>query len=326
MKAVVYHGKKNIKIEDVPEPECGPERVKVEVNWCGICGGDLRAYLFGPDSHHPAKSILGHEFAGQVVEVGESVKEFKVGDRVIPGIRLGLDEAEYMRRHEIGGAFAKYVVKHKDTLVKLDPGLNYEEGALIEPAVVAVHGVKTAKLALGDTAFVAGAGPIGLLTFQAARAAGASKVFISDQFEVRKQKAKALGADAILDFTQCDVRKEVRRLTNEKGVDIAFQCAQQALKDCVGTVRERGKVMVMAAHTEPVALDWRYEILYRWVSLIPSMGVTPEDILCAMEFVANGRIKVIDILTEKIGLDDFVERGVEKLIRGEQIKVLVGTD
>ena len=135
-----------------------------------------------------------------------------------------------------------------------------------------------------------------------------------------------MGADAVLDFTQCDVRKEVRRLTNEKGVDIAFQCAQQALKDCVGTVRERGKVMVMAAHTEPVALDWRYEILYRWVSLIPSMGVTPEDILCAMEFVANGRIKVIDILTEKIGLDDFVERGVEKLIRGEQIKVLVGTD
>ena len=194
MKAVVYHGKKNIKIEDVPEPECGPEGVKVEVNWCGICGGDLRAYLFGPDSHHPAKSILGHEFAGQVVEVGESVKEFKVGDRVIPGIRLGMDEADYMRRHEIGGAFAKYVVKHKDTLVKLDPGLNYEEGALIEPAVVAVHGVKTAKLTLGDTAFVAGAGPIGLLTFQAGPSSWCKQGFYQRSIRGKETEGQSIGS------------------------------------------------------------------------------------------------------------------------------------
>jgi (R,R)-butanediol dehydrogenase/meso-butanediol dehydrogenase/diacetyl reductase len=326
MKAVVYHGKTNISVEDFPEPECGPQRVKVEVKWCGICGGDLRAYLFGPDSHHPANSILGHEFSGEVVEIGKGVEEFKVGDRVIPGIRAGLDEAEFWRHHEIGGAFAKYVVKHKDTLVKLDYRLSYEEGALIEPAVVAVHGLKSSGLTLGDTAFVAGAGPIGLLVLQASRAAGATKVFISDQFEARKKKARALGADEVLDFTQCDVPKEVHRLTDGKGVDIAFQCAQQALKDCVRSVRERGKVMVMAAHTEPVALDWRYDILYRWVSLIPSMGVTPEDLVCAMQFVADGRFRVADMVTGKIALDDFVGKGVETLVKGEQIKVMVAPE
>jgi (R,R)-butanediol dehydrogenase/meso-butanediol dehydrogenase/diacetyl reductase len=88
MKAGFYYGKKDIRIEDVPEPKCGPEGVKIQVKWCGICGGDLRAYLFGPDVHHPAGSILGREFVGDVVEVGDCVNNFKVGDRVIPGIRV----------------------------------------------------------------------------------------------------------------------------------------------------------------------------------------------------------------------------------------------
>jgi (R,R)-butanediol dehydrogenase/meso-butanediol dehydrogenase/diacetyl reductase len=336
MKAGVYYGKKDIRIEDVPEPQCGPEGVKVEIKACGICGGDLRAYFSGPDAHHLAGAILGHEFVGDVVEVGNKVENLKVGDRVIPGIRAyqkmrslqsmaprkTSKELEQEFHLQQGGAFAKYVVKNKDILVKLDPRLGYDEGAVIEPTEVAVHAIKQANLTLGETAFVAGAGPIGLMTFQAAKAAGASKVIISERFKLRKEKAKILGADEVLDFAECAVPKEVRRLTDGKGADISFQCAPQALKDCVGAVRERGRVIVMAAHTEPVALDWRYDMLYRWVTLIPSMGVTLEDIMCAMEFVANGRIKVGELVTDKIGLGD-LEKGIGRLACGEQIKTLV---
>jgi (R,R)-butanediol dehydrogenase / meso-butanediol dehydrogenase / diacetyl reductase len=339
MKAGIYYGKEDIRIEDVPEPKCGPEGVKIQVKFCGICGGDLRAYLFGPDAHHPAGIILGHEFVGDVVDVGDCVKNIKVGDRVIPGIRayqkldslmsmgLGKDRKELAKEFHLqqGGAFAKYVVKNKDILVKLDPMLDYEAAAVIEPTEVAIHGVRQANLGLGESVFVAGAGPIGLATLQAARAAGASKVFISENSKLRKQKAKALGVDEVLDFMDCKVPDEVHRLSGGKGVDVAFQCSPPALRDCVGAVRERGKVIVMAAHTEPVALDWRKEMLYRWVSLIPSMGVTIEDITCAMEFVANGRIKVGELVTDKIRLGDLV-KGIESLAKGDQVKVLVSPE
>jgi len=322
MKAAVYYGKRDIRVEDIPEPKCNPDSVKIEVKWCGICGGDLRAFLFGPDSHHPASSVLGHEFAGEVVEVGPGVEDFRVGDAVITGIRAGIGNDQFRRNYIIGGAFAKYVVKHKDTLIRLDPRLSFEEGALIEPAVVAVHAIRNSKITVGETAFVAGAGPIGLLTFQTAKAAGAAKVFVSESSPQRKRLAKELGADEVLDFNQCEVPKKVKILTG-RGVDVAFQCAQQALKDCVASVRERGRVIVMAAHTEPVALDWRYDILYRWVSLIPSMGRNPEDMICAMEFIANGRVKVNNLLTAKIELGDFVKGGMEKIENGSEVKVLV---
>ncbi len=339
MKAAIYYGRNDIRLEDIPEPQCGPEGVKIQVKWCGICGGDLRVYVFGPDVHHPVGSILGHEFVGDVVEIGNSVKNFRVGDRVMPGIRsfqklesllsMGLQKGRKELAKEFhleqGGAFAKYLVKNKDVLVKLDPRVSYEEGAVIEILEVGVHGVKQANLSLGETVFVAGAGPIGLATFQAARAAGASKVFISEKSKLRKQKAKALGVDEVLDFTECKVPDEVHRLAGGRGVDVAFQCSPPALRDCVGAVRERGRVIVMAAHTEPVALDWRNEMLYRWVSLIPSMGVTIEDIMCSMEFVASGRIKVGELVTDKIGLGDLV-KGIESLAKGDQVKVLVSPE
>ena len=131
-----------------------------------------------------------------------------------------------------------------------------------------------------------------------------------------------MGADEVLDFSECVVPQEARRLTGGKGADVAFQCAPQALRDCVRAVRERGRVIVMAAHTEPVALDWRSEMLYRWVTLIPSMGVTLEDIICAMELVAKNKITSGELVTDKVSLVD-VEDAVAKLVRGEQIKILV---
>jgi len=164
-----------------------------------------------------------------------------------------------------------------------------------------------------------------LATSQVARAAGASKVYISENSELRKRIAKDLGVDEVLDFTKCKVAKEVHKLTGERGADVAFQCSPPALRDCVGAVRERGRVIVMAAYTEPVALDWRNEVLYRWVTLIPSMGVTVEDIMCAMEFVANGRIKVGKLVTDKIQLKDLVT-GIENLAEGHQVKILVSPE
>jgi (R,R)-butanediol dehydrogenase/meso-butanediol dehydrogenase/diacetyl reductase len=337
MRAIMYYGKQDVRVVDVPEPECIPYGVKVAVKWCGICGGDLRAYLVGPDANHPAGSLLGHEFVGDVVEIGNGVENFKVGDRVLLGHRGDakgklvprLSEAHQKKAPNffgISGAFAKFIVKHEDLMVKLDSRLSYEDGVIVEPLEVGVSGVKKSNLKIGETVFVAGAGPIGLMTFQAARAAGASRVFISDQFDLKKKAAQALGADAVLDFTKCDVPQEVRRLTEGRGVDVAFQCSQPSLKECVAAVAEGGRVIVMAAHTQPIALDWRYDILYRGVSIRPSLGASFEDIICSMDLLASGRVKSDYMATAEIGLDDFVSKGVERMARGEEIKVLVKPD
>ena len=239
MKAAVWYGREDIRISDVPEPIVGKDQVKIKVRWCGICGSDVHEYREGPmlipKNPHPltGKSfpiILGHEFSGDVVEVGKSVKRIAVGDRVTINCLIYCGTCLYCRQGEYNmclklgtvglawdGAFAEFVVVPEYTVIKIPDEVTYEMGAFAEPLAVAVRGVKRSRLKVGDTAVVIGAGPIGLLVIQAARVLGASKVFAIEPIQRRRELAKQLGASEVFDPTRgCGKRdcREDRRLAS----------------------------------------------------------------------------------------------------------------
>ena len=195
MKAARWHAAKDVRIQEVEVPEVLPHQVKVAVKFTGICGTDLHEFLDGPifiptEEHvysgQKAPVTLGHEFSGEIVEVGSDVTRVKVGDRVAVEPILAknnlvgnynLDPNLNFVGLAADGGFAKYCVLDGDLVHVIPDSLSYEQAALTEPAAVAVYAVRQSALKAGDTAAVFGLGPIGLLIVEALRAAGASKIY-----------------------------------------------------------------------------------------------------------------------------------------------------
>ena len=228
MKAAMYYGNKDIRIEDIPEPTVRPGTVKVKIEWCGICGTDLHEYLDGPIFAPPAGAphpltgetvpvCLGHEFAGVVADVGDGVTNVSIGERVVvePYITCGtcarckaghLQRLRHARLHRAVRA-RRWVLglrRRRRQATHSIGDLPTDIGALIEPLAVAYHAVRLSKARPGDSATVYGSGPIGLVTVAALKAQGIENVIVVEPAEVRKVKAKAAGATTVLDPTDTD--------------------------------------------------------------------------------------------------------------------------
>ena len=352
MKAAVWYGKKDVRVEDVPEPPApGPEEVKIKVHWCGICGSDLHEYLAGPifipvESPHPltgktAPLILGHEFSGEVVEAGESVTNVKVGDRVTADAcqycgtcfmckqnRYSLCEKLAFTGLMADGAFAKYVNVPAYTLYKLLPEISYEAGALVEPIAVGVHAIRRGHVLVGDTVAIVGAGTIGLVTLQAARAAGASKVFSLEMARARKEFATKLGATAVVDPSKTDAVEEVRRLTGGLGVDVAIECVggEKTAPLAIQLTRRGGKTVIVGIFEKPSELHFN-ELVFNEKEVIGSLAYYGE-FATTIALLADGRLVAEPLITGKIKLDDIVEKGFEELVAHKEsnIKILVSPE
>lgn len=213
MKAALWYNVKDVRVENVQEPQVKDDTVKIKVKWCGICGSDLHEYLAGPifipvGHPHPitgemAPVILGHEFSGEIVEVGKNVTNLKVGDRVavepmdVCGKCPACLEGKYNLCSSLGfhglagggGGFSEYTTFPAKFVHKIPDSLSYEKAALIEPMSVALHSLRVGKFEIGQTAVVAGAGPIGLATVECLKAAGAKQIIMIQRKSVRQQYA-----------------------------------------------------------------------------------------------------------------------------------------
>jgi (R,R)-butanediol dehydrogenase / meso-butanediol dehydrogenase / diacetyl reductase len=348
MKAAVWYGKKDVRVENVPEPPApGPGEVKIRVHQTGICGSDLHEYDVGPifiptEEPHPltgrkAPLILGHEFSGDIVEIGEGVKNVGVGDRVAPDACQYCGECPMCKvnRYSIceklaftglmsDGAFAKYVNVPAYTCFKLLPELSYEVGALVEPIAVGIHAIRQGKVLVGDTVAVVGTGTIGLVTIQAARAAGASKVFAIELSKDRKEKAKGLGA-IVLDPTETDVAAEIQEQTDGQGVDVAVECIGKAVTVNTGIqcAKRGGKIVVVGIFEKPGEINYN-DLVFQEKEIVGSLAYSGE-FDTAIALLADGRIKAESLITGRIKLDDIVENGFEELLKNREsnIKILV---
>lgn len=347
MKAALWYNQKDIRIEDIPEPVIQPGTVKIEVKWAGICGTDLHEYLAGPifipkETPHPltnevAPVVLGHEYAGVVTEVGEGVEHLAVGDRVCvepiyacgkcPQCKAGrYNECPNLGFHGLaggGGGFSEYTVFDAEKVFKIPNEMTFEQGALVEPTAVAVHAVRQSKLKAGDRIAVFGAGPIGLLTVLAAKAGGASEIYVVELSEERKQIARELGVTAVIDPRETDAVQEINRLTNG-GVDIAFEVTgvDVVLNNAIESTDYGGQTVIVSV--------WEGK-----ANILPNMLVLAEreikgilayrDIFPAViKLISSGQIPAEKLITKKIKLDDLVEEGFEALVREKNhVKILI---
>jgi (R,R)-butanediol dehydrogenase / meso-butanediol dehydrogenase / diacetyl reductase len=338
--SAVWREAKDIRIERRVRPALKPGEVRLRVSRCGICGSDMHEYLNGPHAipvgaPHPisgvvAPLVLGHEFAGEVIETSDGC-EVKVGQRVAvePEYRCGRCEAcargEYNLCEKMGfaglmghGGMAEEAVVPGYMLHALPDSVTDKQAAVLEPAAVALHALRRSGLVAGQSVAVIGAGPIGLLLVQFAAAAGARRIMVSDISPTRLEKARELGATDIVNRAFADLT------TQSGGMDVAFEAvgAQAALDDAIGLVRKGGKVVLVGLFGAPARVD-AFDLVNREVEIIPSCGYRHvyRDLI---GMIAAGIVDPALIVTREIPLTEAVSAGFEQLAGpNDDVKVLI---
>lgn len=346
MKAARWHAAKDIRVEEATIPTPNENQVKIEVKFTGICGSDLHEYNHGPQiipydnpyplNGHQGVTTLGHEFSGIVDEVGSNVTHIKKGDRVVvePIFRNPdspfIAKGEYNLSEPLGfvgltsnGGFAKYVVVEDYMVHKIPDDFTYEQGALVEPAAVAVYAVQQSGLSAGDTVLVSGAGPIGLLCVQAALAFGATKIFVSDMSDSRLAMATKVGATQIFKASDKNIPEQIKKATG-LGVDVYIDAAgvQASFSTGISSLRNGGTAMLVALFGKPIthnALDHALREL-TIKAIIGYRNVFPITI----DLIHTGKMQVEKLITKKIALDNIVNEGFEALVKDpSEVKILV---
>ena len=334
MRAAVYRGGQRFEIEEMADPTAGPGQVVVDVDFCAICGTDVHAFMY---DIAPPGTVMGHEYSGTISQVGPGVTRWQAGDKVVGGggapppgggPSRGPRYNYRTQGYESGDvrAYAEKVVLEEWQPIPLPQGVSELEAAMCEPCAVAVHAVRLSQLKLGDSVAVLGAGPIGLLCAQVARAAGASKVIVSEPAPARAEAARKLGVDAVIDPTSEDVAARMVELTDGIGPDVVFECAaaRGTLDDALDMVKRGGQVMLVAIAWEPTGVlppNW----MAREVSLQASFGAQPEDWRIALELIRAGKVSMEPLVSEASFLPlDGIQEAFEALCNpSNQVQMVV---
>ena len=347
MRGAVWYGRHNTRVVDVPDaPDPGPGEVKIKVGWTGICGTDLHEYAAGPIwmpiTPHPltgkaAPLIQGHEFAGIIAEVGEGVTNFKPGDRVTADSETHCGKCWACLRHEyslcdvcayIGlgrdGAFAPYLTIPSDSVFHIPPELSLQKACFSEPTAVATHVLQRGRLQAGESVLIIGAGNQGLLQYQLVRRSAVTQVFMVELKGMRADVARSLGA-TVFDPREVDVVAEVKKRTGGIGVDLAIDDAGQAetLTMALQATRTQGRVVEVGIFEKPVTFNINDCVLHeREIIGILNTGC---QVPTAIQFMADGRVDPTPLISNRISLEDVVEKGFEECIvnKANNVKVIV---
>lgn len=339
MHAALITGKEKIEILEFPEPEPVEGHAVVEIGLCGICGTDLEPWMTG-NPYSPA--ICGHEWMGTVSGLGAGVSHIKEGDRVGVGVAPACGDCGACRAGHAGhcefalisvlgmgpfatphGGFAPRIGLDARRLYAIREGISDTAAAMLEPATVAVHGVRRTALHMGDTCVVLGAGPIGLLTLQAAFANGAGAVAVVEPHPVRRNQAAMLGATAVIDPGKEEVASRVRELF-PGGPDVVFDCAgiPSTIQQGAEIVRRGGKISLLglSAHDATISPStW----LVNEVTMIASLAYTAEEFDTTMALMQDGRIRVEGLHSSTSNLVDLPNAFERLRDTPDEIKILV---
>ncbi|MGY1639233.1 2,3-butanediol dehydrogenase [Geodermatophilus sp. SYSU D00742] len=347
MKAARFHAREDVRVEEVEEPAPGPGQVKLRNAYAGICGSDLHVY-YTPESSgldyttpHPLTGsmppqVLGHEFSGTVVELGEGVDRVAVGDRVAvwpvyhcgtcAACRKGMvNTCRSFGFHGLtsdGGGMAEYTTVPATMLHRLPDEVDLRMGALVEPMAVAWHAVDTSGIRPGQAALVAGAGPIGIGLWFALRARGVETVVVSEPSAARRAAVAGLGATRVVDPTTGDLAAAVAEATGGDGVDVAFDAAGAgaAVVQAVGLLAPGGRLVVVALHEKAFEFDPTM-LVFGETSMTGVLAYLPRDFDAVIAAMAEGRYDATGWV-EEIGVDDVVA-AFGRLRGGAGMKILV---
>jgi threonine 3-dehydrogenase len=334
--------KQGIEISDVEKPNVGPRDILVKVRATAYCGSDIHLYKWDGQVlkwKSPLPKILGHEFSGDVVEVGRNVRSVKIGDVVAGETHIPCEQCHMCKTgrmhicdnmkifgvHTPEGSFAEYTVIPETVAYRLAEGTSYEEGALYEPCGVAMHAVQRAQPNPGDVALVLGCGPIGIYVQQIMNALG-SRVVATDIAPFRIRQARSLhAAREVIDTSEEDAGSMVRSAIGERGADIVFEAAGSVntIKQSLELVAKGGRVVLFGACGENPTLDTTSLIVYKEIDVL---GMTGRYMYGTWDKVArmvsDKKIDVTQVITHRLPLDK-ADIGFQLLLKGEASKIVL---
>src|SRR3954468_3835050 len=321
MKSLLLKEYLQLEVADFPQPQPGPGEVLIRVAACGICGSDVHGYD-GTSGRRIPPIVMGHEAAGLVASVGTGVARFKAGDRVTFDSTVYCGECPFCLRGEVNlcdnrevigvscgeyrrhAAFAEYIAVPERIIYHLPDSMSFPEAAMLEAVSVALHGVRVTGDIKGQTALVIGAGMIGLLTMQAARAAGAARVFIADIDATRLDLARSLGVDEALNLSGPDLIAAILERTQGVGADVVLEAVgrNETIATAIDCVRKGGTVTLIGNITPTVEIHLQ-KVVSRQIRLqgsAASAGEYPQ----AIDLIAAGEIKVKALITAVAPLEE----------------------
>jgi L-iditol 2-dehydrogenase len=323
MKAIVYKGENEYRIEDIPKPEISPREILVRVRLCGICSTDVFKADYG--GAKPG-AVLGHEIAGEISEVGKEVIKFKKGDRVAMPPHAPCGVCHYCLRGQETlcdvyrntkvrpGGFAEYIAVMPEmverVVTKLDDEISFEEGTMIEPTSCSYRAITRSGVTSGDTVVVMGDGPLGILNAQAAKVLGATQVVVSGHHDYRLGVAQKVGIDYTINSKKEGIEKLVGKLTNNRGTDLVIVAvaSSETTQKAMEIIRPGGKVTLIGDFRDvpqPNLVVDPNLLLRDDATLMASWGCAHYDYQAAYELIKAWRINVRDMVTHTFTMDKF---------------------
>jgi threonine 3-dehydrogenase len=331
--------KPGAEIRDVPIPSIGPTEVLVKVKVASVCGTDLHIYNWDPWAQRRIRPPLvpGHEFCGEVAAAGDEVTTVKEGDFVSAEMHVACGKCLQCRTGEahicqfvkiIGvdadGAFAEYVRIPESNIWKLDPAIPIEYASILDPLGNAVHSVLAGEIA-AKTVAVTGCGPIGLFSIAVARAVGATSVFAIEVNNHRRDIARKMKADYVLDPRKDDIRTIVLDHTGGMGVDVVMEMAGQpdAIRTAFQIVRRGGRISLLGLTSKPIALNFSEDIIFKGITIQGINGRRMYQTWYQMTALLKaGKLDLHPVITDRMAMKDF-SKGMERLKTGEASKILL---
>jgi L-iditol 2-dehydrogenase len=337
MRVAMYYRNSDVRLQEMPKPEIGRSEMLVKVIASGICGSDVMEWY----RIKRAPLVLGHEIAGDIVEVGKDVNQYKVGQRVFVSHHVPCMNCRYcLAGHHstcdslrttnfFPGGFAEYIRVPKINVelgtYVLPAELTYDDGAFIEPLACVVRGLRQAGFRAGMTVLILGSGIAGLLNIKLAKAMGAEKIIATDISNYRLEAAKRFGADVVIDATR-DVPKLAKEANGGRGADIVVVCAGavQAIDQAFKTIDRGGTVLLFAPPMPGVQVPVPFGDLWKdEVTITMTYAGSPGDVREAIELLRTKRVIVSDMITHRFGLAE-TGKGFELVAKAESsIKVII---
>lgn len=346
MKALTLYGTGDLRLEDRPIPHPGPNQLVVKIDCVGICGTDVEYYNGNYPPFLQLPMVLGHENAGTVVEVGDGVTDYKVGDRLLcgppsecaegcPSCRKGKTNIcinGFPSTAGIGGPDGGYCeyflvrdVAHT-MLIKVPDNVDMKDAVLFDVVCVALHGIRISDFKLGDNVVVSGTGSVGLSAIQFLKAAGARNIIALGTSNEKEPLIKSYGADYFINSKTCpDVAAEVRRILNSPvGADIVYECAgnPDSHTTCIHCVKPGGQVMCLGTINQPLTVipgtfsifepEFKYSFVY-----------TREEVEMYLDMLAQGKVEFPGMVTGIVSLEDALPKYIGAESRRGHLKVLI---
>lgn len=338
MKAAVYYGQQDIRIEEVPAPEIGEDEILVQMKVCGVCGSDLMGWYL--ESRAPL--VLGHEPAGVVAKKGRKVEDVDIGDKVFVHHHVACLTCHYClsgdytlceQFHKTNikpGGFAEYfrvpVPNLRLDTLKIPSSLSFEDATLIEPVGCCVRALRKCGVRAGNSIAVIGAGATGLIHAALAKIYGASPIIVSDLIDFRLSFAKKFGADVVVNSKREDLNETVKNETDGRGVDLAVVTAPslEAYKAGIAVCRKGGKLCVFAPTTPGKHLEISpKELFFSELQIIPSYSTSHLETRAALRLIESGKIRIEELITHRFKLEETAKAFTTALEGRESLKVVV---